>query len=482
MKSVKKNYIYNVLYQILTIILPLITAPYVARVLGAENTGIYSYTHSIAQYFVILIMLGLNNYGNKYIAAIRDNHEELNKAFNEIYTMQFITGIIFIGAFIVLQLLNCFNDTFYLWLQFPFILSAIFDVNWFFFGTEEFKLTVTRNSVIKILTIIATFAFIKESSDISKYVLLLSSGMLISNLCLWPFLVRKIKVRLAKLSDVKKHFKENIILFIPVIATSIYTVMDKIMIGFMSTMQDVGYYEYSERIKNIPLGLINALGTVMLPRMSNLFAKKEEQEKAIQSINYSMEFILWLSVALAFGISSVSKEFIPLFLGNDYQECIKLTSLLSFAIIFIGYANVIRTQYLIPKSKNKIYVTSSIIGALVNFIVNYFLIKSIGVIGAVIGTLIAELSVALFQTISIYHELAFKRYFMCLTKYLLVGTIMYVINVSLLEALALNYIYMLILKIITGSLVYVILTMLINTFIDKKSIINISILKLSNKH
>ena len=475
MNNIKKNYILNVFYQLLVIVLPLITAPYVARILGATGTGIYSYTHSIAQYFVLIIMLGLNNYGNRSIAKSRDDKNNLSQTFSEIYTMQFITGIISLTIFIILIFINFFDNSIYMWLQIPYILSAIFDINWFFFGIEEFQLTVTRNSIIKLLTVILTFAFVKSSTDLWKYILLLSSGMLLSNLILWPFLFNRIKIKKVTYKDVSKHIKENLILFVPVIATSIYTVMDKIMLGFFTSVENVGYYEYAERIRNIPMGLISALGTVMMPRMSNLIAKNKKMEVK-KNIDYSMDFIIWLSVALTFGIASVSKEFIPLFLGPKYDICIIITPLLCSSIILVGWANVIRTQYLIPMSRNSVYVKSTIIGAVVNFIINFILLRIIGIYGVVLGTLCAEFSVAFYQSLKIYKELSIIKYICILFKYIFIGVIMFLIN-KILELFGFSNFFLLMFKIILGIIIYFGITLLVNKSTKSKSIINIKHLK-----
>ena len=230
MTSIKKNFTYNVFYQILTLILPLITAPYVSRVIGAEGQGIYSYTYSIAYYFMLFAMLGLKNYGNREIAKHRDNKEKLSKTFCSIYGLQFITALLSTIVFVIYIIF--FSEKQYLLfylLQLIYLISAFFDISWFFFGLEKFKTTVTRNVIIKIATLACTFLFVKTKNDLNIYIFLMSFSTLASQIALWPFLMKEIKFVRPTLKEIIKHLKPNLILFIPVISVSKYTIMDMIM-------------------------------------------------------------------------------------------------------------------------------------------------------------------------------------------------------------------------------------------------------------
>ena len=299
MSNVKKNFIYNIMYQILVMILPLITAPYIARVLGTEGVGIYSYTYSVAYYFVLFAMLGLNNYGNRQVAKVRDDKDKLSKTFISIYCMQLITSAIMILCYIIYLMFFIKENLNIAIIQIIYLISTAFDINWFFFGLEKFKLTVTRNTIIKILTVICVFIFVKTRDDLYKYTLIMSIGTLISQLMIWPFVKKSVKFVKISIKDIFKHIKPCLILFIPVIAVSLYKIMDKVMIGNMSTMEQVGLYENSEKIVNILTALITALGTVMLPKISNLLANGEK-EKSKQYIEKSMEFTIISSVTTIF--------------------------------------------------------------------------------------------------------------------------------------------------------------------------------------
>ena len=243
MGEVKKNFLYNVVYQILILLIPLVTVPYISRVLGSSGIGIYSYTYSIVYYFMVFAMLGLNNYGNRSIAKVRDDEVKLSKTFKEIYCMQIITSIsMIILYFLYLVVFNVKYKEIAL-IQSIYVISCLFDINWFFFGIEKFKLTVTRNTLIKILSLICIILFVKNKNDVWVYTLIVSGSVLLSQLFLWPFVKKYISNVNIKFESVLQHFKPCIKLFLPVIAVAIYKVMDKTMIGWFSNVSEVGFYE-----------------------------------------------------------------------------------------------------------------------------------------------------------------------------------------------------------------------------------------------
>ncbi len=455
MKDVKRNFILNIAYQILVLIIPLITVPYISRILGSEGIGIYSYTYSIVYYFMIFAMLGLNNYGNRTIAKCRNNKETLGKTFKEIYWMQLLTSI----SMIVLYFLYVFifdnkYSTIAL-IQSLHVLSCAFDINWFFFGIEKFKITVTRNTIIKILSLIAIFTFVKQDTDVWLYTTIIASSTLLSQLFLWPFVKKYIDNAKVRFSDVKKHFKPCAILFLPVIAVTIFKMMDKSMLGFMTNVSEVGLYESAEKIINVPNAIIAALGTVMLPRMSNLYAEGAESE-AKEMIKYSIKLMMFLSFAMFFGLISISKDFTFLFFGGEFSKTGLLICLLAITTLFLSWGNVIRTQYLIPKELDKIYITSAFLGAFVNLICNFVFIPLYASYGACIGTIAAEFVVMFYQTFKIRNELPLLSYIKDIIPFFCTSTIMFIMAVVI-GLLCSNIYIKLLLQIIFSILIYVLL-------------------------
>ena len=457
MSSVKKNYIYNVFYQFLNYCNALLVTPYITRVLGTTNNGIYSYHHSIAYYFVLFAMLGVSNYGNRSIAMAKDDRKELDKTFSEIYTFQFLTSMLMIFAYLFYFIFIVKEDRLNVIIQLLYVASALFDVNWFFFGMEKFKLTVTRNSIIKLATMASIFLFVKDTDDLWIYTTIMSVGYLVSAIALWPQLHRYVTYRKPKGKDIIKHIKPNLVLFIPVIAISVYNTMDKIMLGKFTTKAQVAFYDKSEEVMQIPNTFINALTMVMLPRMTSLI-KHNEVEKGQQYIVNSMRFAIMMSCATSFGLAAVANDFAPLFFGKEFLPCATLIVWLAPIGIIKAWANVIRTQHLIPNCKDRIYVVSVVAGAVVNFVMNLLLIPHLGGVGAVIGTISAEACVMLYQTIEVRKELPISTYIKQNIAFPVIGMIMFVI-VRFLEKIWPQSVLSLIAQIGIGAMVYIVFSL-----------------------
>ena len=467
-KGIKINLIYNIIYQLLLIFLPLISTPYISRILGPEKIGIYSYTYSIAYNFMLIIMLGVSNYGNRTIASVKEDEEKLCKTFWSIYYFQLIRAVVLIIIYLISVTIFFDKYKFIFYLQSIYLFSGLLDISWFFFGMEEFKITVLKNIVIKILSIISMFCFVKTENDLWIYTLIMTTSTLLSQLYLWRYIKDKLKRQKFSFKELIPHIKPELILFIPVIAISLYKIMDKIMLGLLSNMEQVGFYQNTEKLINIPLGLITALGTVMLPRMSNLLAKKEEK-KVEKYIEKSMLFTSFLSNAFCFGLAGVSSIISIVFLGEKFMDCDKLILYLSFSIIFLAWANVIRTQYLIPKKMDKSYIISVFLGAFSNLIINFALIPRYHAFGAVIGTVIAEAVVCISQTFFVSKKLNIKKYIYDFIPFFLFGLMMFITLKIVDKYIAYNTLS-LICMISIGALVYLSLSG-IYMFLCKKDIL-----------
>lgn len=404
MATLRNNFLYNIAYQILQVLLPLITAPYISRTLGADALGIYTYTNSVAYYFMLTAMLGIANYGNRSISAIRGDRMAVNKTFSGIFSLQAINFTAALIGYVVY--LNLFTRENYLisTLQAIYLLSGLLDISWLYFGLEKFKTTVTRSVVVKLVTVVLIFLLVRRPTDLWKYTLIMVLGNFLGQLYLWRNLKRYASFTLVSIRDVFSHLKPALLLFVPVLAYSIYKVMDKIMLGNMCDYAQVGFYTNAEKIVNIPMGVITALGSVMLPRLSNQIANgKERQVK--QYINLSMKFVTIFSSAVGFGLMGVSDIFTEVFFGDGYEACAPLIRIMSASVFFISWASVVRTQYLIPNHCENIYLISTTTGAVVNLMLNICLIPGLQARGAAIGSIMAEVSVFLVQLVAVRKEL-----------------------------------------------------------------------------
>lgn len=420
--TIKKSFFYSIAYEILALIIPIATTPYLTRVLGAEQLGTFSYFQSIAQYFYIFIMLGLRNHGTRSIARVRDSKEETSRQFFSIYSLQIICGVIVSS----LYFLYCFS-----WagnklvaLAFSlYVISAAFDVTWFFWGLEKFKITSIRSSVIRIISAVLIFVLVKERSDTVMYCLIVTGGALLSQLVLVPALIKEIQYVRPSWRDIAVHIKPNLFLFLTVIAVSVFKYMDKIMLGLMANMSEVGFYEAAERIIAVPIAAIVALGNIMLARSTNIMAKSVERNNKV--LKASIILAMFLSASMCFGIMGISKEFVPIFYGQEYLICMSLYLILLPSCLFLAFANVVRTQYLLPKKMDGVYVTSAFLGMGINLIINYLLIPHFGACGAAVGTLFSEIVVCIYQVFHVRKEVQLGKLIYVSMPFVISGAIMF---------------------------------------------------------
>lgn len=432
MYNLKKNFGYQMIYRILTVITPLITSPYLARTLGVESLGRYSASYAFAGYFVLFSLLGIENYGNRTIAKYQDDKFMRSETFWNIYIIQFVmsccsifTYVIFVNSFITPGLRGIYL------LQILCLVDALLNINWFFWGCEQFKITVTRNIVIKILSVISILLFVKGPSDLWIYILIMGLSVVLAEEALWFFLPRYVIQPRVHWSDVQKNIKPVVHLFVPVLALSVFHLMDKTMLNMLSDDANSGYYYNSDKLINIPLQLITGMSAVMLPRIANTL-HKDGQSRVMELLRKSSELTLFLTCAVAFGIGAISEKFVPFFFGSGYEPCVVLIRVFVPVLIIKALSDFIRTQYLIPVGRDKLYTIAAFGGAVSNLIVNYALIIRFGALGAVIGTLVAEFVVLLIQAIGAKRELSLLKIVGSNYVYILFGLIMFVI-VSLLS-------------------------------------------------
>lgn len=410
--------------------MPLITTPYLSRVLGAENIGIYSYTLSITTYFILLGSLGVSTYGQREIAYVRDNEKLRTKTFFEILIMRTITLTISIIIFYFSFASNGEYSMYYKILLLEIIANMI-DISWFFQGQEEFKKTVIRNTIVKFISIVCIFLFVKTQNDLSKYFLIYVLSTLLGNFSLWLYLPKYIQRIRTKELKIWRHFKPTIELFIPQIAMQIYTVLDKTMIGaIVEDKSEVGFYEQAQKIIKLLVTIATALATVMVPRMANTFANGEK-DKLKEYLNKSFKFVLLLVFPLMLGIISIANKFVPIFYGEGYEKVIYLIIVISPIILAIGLSGVMGTQYLLPTKQQKKYTISVVVGSIVNFIFNMIFINLWQSIGASIATVIAEFTVTGIQFYLMRKEIRLLDVLKMAKKYCIAGIIMFCISIMI---------------------------------------------------
>lgn len=453
MSSLKKNLSYQMAYRILTVITPLITSPIVSRALGPDNLGVYSATQAFANYFMFAAMLGIEKYGQRTIAAAA-NKVEQQSLFWEIYSVQAVSSLLSIFAYLIVILSTGGTRTNVQLIQGLWVLSCLLNIGWFYFGLEEFKVTVTRSLVIKLITVISITLFIRKPEHLVLYTLIMAGGTVVSELVLWLSLSKRIKFEKPTWERIRPHIAPIFKLFIPVIALSIYHIMDKTMLDVLSTEADVGWYYAVDKIVYIPLGLIMALSTVMMTRISYVL-NNETKDKAEGLLTKSSELTMFLTCAVAFGIAAISKKFIPFFFGPGYEPCVELMYLFLPVLVIKALGDVVRSQYLVPSKKDNIYTAAVISGAVTNVIFNALLIPRFGAKGAVLGTLSAEFVVLVAQIGGCRKEINFARVFAGQAYYLALGAVMTIVVRAVAGRLATTQVlFQILIMIAVGAVVY----------------------------
>lgn len=423
-QSVKKNFIFQILYQVVILVIPLVVSPYLTRTLGDTELGIYSYTNSIAYYFVIFAMLGISRHGQRVIAARRDDKQTLSRTFWSLYCVHAVFSVIVIFAYLGFVFIwgGDYKTTYLI--QVIYVASALFDITWLFYGLENFKTVVIKNFILKIAECAAIFIFVRSSADLWIYALIMSVSMFSGQAVMLPQAIKHIKPVKFGWYNIKEHFKPLFVLFIAVVASSSYTVFDKTLLGIMSSKEDVAYYEYSNKIINIPKTVISVICTVMFPRACASIAKGD-MDSAKKYMDYSLHFTCFLGLGAIFGLCGISDLFASLYYGEEFAVCGKIIIALSPNIFIIELGNIIRTQFMVPNHMDMHLNVCYIINAIINLVLSIVLIPYLGIYGAIIGTVSAEISGIIYQLILSRNFLKFRHVIVTMLPYAVFGAAMF---------------------------------------------------------
>ena len=453
-KSIKKNYVYNVIYQILIIIIPVVVTPYISRVLDPEGVGQYSFSLALITYFTIFASLGFGTYAQREIAKHQDDKEQQSIVFWEIFFCRLISVFLSLAVNLVLAFCGVYGK--YTQLMFLFCINIIaiaFDIGFFFAGNEEFGKLVFINLILRVLGTIGIFVFVKKPQDVWIYALLNSLLSIIANLSIWLFIRKKVvKIKFNKLRPLR-HLRGALRLFIPTLAVSIYTVLDKTLIGVITHSDaENGFYEQAEKIVKMSMTVITCLGTVMIPRNSYELGRGNIEQVRINNYN-ALHFVWLLGMPLMFGNIFVARNLVPWFLGENFMSSISLIQILAPLVLIIGISNVIGLQYLLPCHKDRQFTFAITAGAVINLIMNIPLIYYFGSFGASLSTIIAELIVTTIMLIMVAKHLNFGKIILLSCKPLLASLIMCVAIYPLSYFLTPSILHTLII-VVVGVIVY----------------------------
>lgn len=451
-RSIVNNYIFNLVYSVLAIIVPIITTPYISRVFDATGIGDFNYTSAVETYFVLFAVLGTTAYAKREIAFRQNNLIERDKLFKEIVVLRTVLASVVSVVYLIMALNSEMYSSLFL-AQIFGLVAVAFDISWFFQGMEDFQAVAIRDMVVKIISVVMIFIFVKSKSDVWIYALINSLAILLSALYMWRYISKsQIAIKIS-FKNCLSHILPSLRLFIPVVAISVYTVIDKIMLKNFCDSAAVGYYSLAERIVRLALTIITALGAVTLPRIAFLYSQEKHDDIKTQLFS-SIRFVLCMATPMMFGTIAVADVFVPIFFGEGYADVIQLLRILSVLFIFIGMSGSVGGPLLVPLKRENSYTISVIAGAIINVIMNLLLIPSCQALGASIGTVIAEFSVMAISLFCCRDYINMKSIMKVFFKYSLYSIVI-LITVFLAKNLFVQPILSLIASVFIGITVYV---------------------------
>lgn len=393
MASVKKNYIFDVLNNVSGLLFPIITFPYVSRILSPEGIGQVAFVQSIISYLVMFAALGIPTYALREVAKRKKNKKDLSE-----FTLEIL--LIHVSLTIIAYLVACsflfFDRINNIW-QLYIIASAHLVLNflgfgWFYQGIEDFKFITIRVFIFRTLSLISLFLFVHERSDIYWYLSILILSEAGNNLCNIFRLRKYVSLTNVKFCDLKfrHHFKPIISLFILSVSTMIYFNMDNLMIGIIKDDVSVGYYNPSLRIQRMLMGFVLSLSTVLFPRLASLANTDKEKFGLLSKSGFIIT--LGMSVPIVFGIFALGKPLIYLFAGASFEPSILTLQLLAPVIVFGTCSNII-AKVLISQQRERIVLQATTMGAIVNLLFNGILIYFFSQYGAALASTISEIAV-----------------------------------------------------------------------------------------
>lgn len=387
-RKLRVNYIANLAYQLFSVIAPLITTPYVARVLQADGVGLYSYTYSIATGFVAVAQFGTVAYGQRQIAYNRDNVLERSRIFYNVFLLRLLTTAAALGVYF---LIFSRSDQFEMFaLQSLCIFAVAVDISWFFQGMEDFGTIAVRDVCTKIVSILCVFLFVKEKEDVTLYTFILAAAIIAGRLTSWA-LAGKYLCRVPwKKIHIFENFKDILYLFAPQIASQLYAIIDKSMIGLMTTTTyESGYYQQADRIVKLCLAVATCAVTVMFPRISELYAR-QDFDRIRDLTRKTFRFVWMLCLPMGVGMFLLIDMVVPWFLGSGYEGVTILVRILSVHFVLVSINSVIGSLLMVAQMRQSQHAACVTVITVCNIILNAILIPRFLAVGAAIASVAAE--------------------------------------------------------------------------------------------
>jgi len=468
--SIAKNYVYNLILTISNIIIPFITIPYITRVLNPEGIGAVAFTGSIVECFVMFSALGITLYGPREIASVRDNPEKLRDTFWNIQYTKILTVLASYLAFIIFTLFSQEKYRALYIMQSLTIINTLLDITFLFSGLEEFSKITTIGLLVRIVSTILIFIVIQKPEDYYLYALINVLSNVFGSIIMWFYLPKNLSITKPSFEKIKQTLIGSFKLFVPLAAIEVYVVLDKTMVGILSTEAEVSYYTMSQRLVKMILSLITSLGPVMMSRVSNLVSNNQH-EQVQKYTRIIFDFVTYASILAIILTIFTMNDFVPIFFGSKFLKVKDLIVYITPIILFISWSNLFGIQIMVPMKKENYLTISVIAGAITNFTMNLILIPKYQSLGAVIGTVIAEFTVTLVQIILVRKLINLKPLFNEIWKHMLSGLVTSLVLI-LITKINISPITNIFLIILAGGIVYILVESILksstNSFLLKK--------------
>lgn len=390
--SIKKNIVYNTILTVSNVAFPIVTTPYVSRILGVENVGVANFATTFATYFVLFASLGIPLYGIREIAKQNNDQEALSKSFSEIFVINCCSTVFFLLLFIctIFFVEALFDKKEYLFTAGILLLFAPLNLDWFFSGREQFRMVTIRSIIAKFISFFGLFLFVSRKDDIIPYLLLSALSVLISQIYNFNHIVRKeVTLSLVNL-ELRKHLKPILILFLSSVAISIYTMLGPLLLGFLSDYVQVGYYTSAIKVSKMILPFVTTMSLVVVARINALKGSDDYLQQTSKLLVSSFDYMMMMAVPATIGLIVIAPRFVPLFFGSSFLPSTLSLQVLSLLIIIIGMSNLFGTQVLVAMGKEKKFFKAILSGTISNIILNLLLIDKYGALGASIASVVAE--------------------------------------------------------------------------------------------
>ena len=416
-QSLKKNFVLNALLTMSGFIFPLITFPYVSRVLLAAGYGKVEFGTSVIATFSIFAQLGIPTYGIRACARVRDNREELTRTAHELLLINLITTILTYAALAVaIMVVPKYREERLLLIimSMTMMLTSI-GMEWLYKALEQYKYITIRSLVFKAIGVVAMFLLIHSEEDYVIYGAITIFAASASNILNLVNAHKYIGFKPVGGYDLRRHLKPVAIFFAMACATTIYTHLDNNMLGLMTTDVDVGYYGAAVKIKNLLITIVTSLGAVLLPRAS-YYVEQGNMEEFRRITAKALNFVFLIAAPLTVYFTLFAKEGILFLSGDDFYGAITPMQVIMPTLFFIGLTNVLGIQILVPTGREKVVLYSEIAGAIVDLIINALLIPGMHATGAAIGTVVAEFVVLAVQYYALRKEIGYAFGQICYWK------------------------------------------------------------------